>query len=97
MSSPCRTAVSFMYGEVVEMAGGLLSVKTASSTDSMITIKWSDVAVLEITHLLFHLKEGTILNDTASPALPEPSISGPTPFKGQCVCPSNNLAPMSDH
>ncbi len=56
-----------LYGEIIEMTGGVLSIKSASSADNMIKIKWDDVAALEVTHPIpFHLKEGTILNGTAA-------------------------------
>ena len=53
---------SNIYGEVIEMAGGVLAMKTPSSPDNVIKVKWSDVAKLEVNHPIpFHLNEGTIL------------------------------------
>lgn len=57
---------SVIYGEVVEMAGGLLVLHNPASPDNAIKIKWSDVAKLAVNHPIpFHLKEGTILIGTA--------------------------------
>ena len=59
---------SVIYGEVLEMAGGILFLKNPSVSDNMIKLKWEDVSKLTITHPIpFHLKEGTILNGTATP------------------------------
>jgi putative salt-induced outer membrane protein YdiY len=58
---------SVLYGEVVEMSGGILFLKTTSSTDNMIKIKWEEITKLSVNHPVpFHLKEGTILNGTAT-------------------------------
>lgn len=58
---------STIYGEVIEMSGGILVVKTPSSPDNVIKVKWSDVAALAVNHAIpFHLKEGTILIGTAN-------------------------------
>lgn len=56
---------SIIYGEVIEMSGGTLHIKSASATD-VIKVKWSDVAKLNVSHPMpFHLKEGTVLMGTA--------------------------------
>lgn len=71
-----------LYGENIEMTGGVLSIKSASSADNMIKIKWDDVAALEVTHPIpFHFKEGTILNGPVTAAWIGPSISRRIPFK----------------
>ncbi len=58
---------SNIYGEIVEMAGGVLVMKTPSSPDNVIKVKWSDVAKLAVNHPIpFHLKEGSILVGTAT-------------------------------
>lgn len=55
---------SVIHGEVVEMTGGLLVIKSALAAD-LIKVKWSDVSKIAVSHPLpFHLKEGTILNGT---------------------------------
>jgi putative salt-induced outer membrane protein YdiY len=58
---------SVIYGEVVEMAGGVLFLKTAASPDKVIRFKWDDVTKLSVNHPIpFHFKEGTILSGTAT-------------------------------
>jgi hypothetical protein len=41
---------SKIYGEVVEMAAGVLVMKTPASPDSVIKVKWSDVTSLAVNH-----------------------------------------------
>ena len=41
---------SNIYGEVIEMAGGVLVMKTPVSPDNVIKVKWSDVAKLAVNH-----------------------------------------------
>jgi putative salt-induced outer membrane protein YdiY len=56
---------SVIYGEVIEMAGGLLQIKS-SMADDLIKVKWVEVNKLRITHPIpFHLKEGIVLIGTA--------------------------------
>jgi len=58
---------SILYGEVIELSGGILLLKTPSASDEMIKVKWDEVTNLDVTHPIpFHLKEGTILNGTAT-------------------------------
>ncbi|MEP6935572.1 MAG: hypothetical protein ABI988_16815, partial [Nitrospirota bacterium] len=53
---------SIIYGEVVEMADGVLYIKTAAAADTAIKIKWANVEKLAINHPIpFHLKEGSVL------------------------------------
>ncbi len=55
---------SVIHGEVVEMTGGLLVIKSALAADP-IKVKWSEVSKIAVSHPIpFHLKEGTILNGT---------------------------------
>lgn len=55
---------SVIHGEVVEMTGGLLVIKSALAAD-LIKVKWSEVSKIAVSHPIpFHLKEGTILNGT---------------------------------
>jgi putative salt-induced outer membrane protein YdiY len=61
---------SIIYGEVVEMDGGVLQIKNPSASDAL-KVKWSDVRTLTISHPVpFHLKEGTILTGTAEESEP---------------------------
>jgi putative salt-induced outer membrane protein YdiY len=58
---------SIIHGEVLRMTGGILFLKTGSSPDDMLKIKWDEVTKLSVNHPIpFHLKEGTILNGTAT-------------------------------
>ena len=46
---------SVIYGEVLEMAGGILFLKNPSNPDNMIKLKWEDVTKLTVTHPIpFH-------------------------------------------
>ena len=50
---------SIIYGEVIEMAGGVLQIKTPTSPDNLMKVNWGDVAKLSVNHPIpFHLKEG---------------------------------------
>lgn len=56
-----------IYGEIIEMAGGVLVMKTPFSPDPTVKIKWEEVSALAINHPVpFHLKEGTVLLGTAT-------------------------------
>ncbi|MBX3329083.1 MAG: DUF481 domain-containing protein [Nitrospira sp.] len=56
---------SVIYGEVIEMSGGLLQIKNAMASD-LIKVKWAEVSKLAVSHPIpFHLKEGTVLIGTA--------------------------------
>jgi len=58
---------SIIHGEVLRMAGGILFLKTGASPDNVLKIKWDEVTKLSVTRPIpFHLKEGTILNGTAT-------------------------------
>jgi putative salt-induced outer membrane protein YdiY len=97
-SAPSRPDVvtlkdgSLLYGEIIEMAGGVLSIKSPSSADNVIKIKWDDVVALEIAHPIpFHLKEGTILNGTAI-AGPDRTINiQADPLQGSMTVPLSSI------
>jgi len=56
---------SVIYGEVIEMTGGILHLKNSLARD-VIKIKWAEVSKLAVSHPIpFHLKEGTVLVGTA--------------------------------
>jgi putative salt-induced outer membrane protein YdiY len=58
---------SVLYGEVVEMSGGLLLIKTAAAPENTVKINWASVSKLAINHPVpFHLKEGSVLIGTAT-------------------------------
>lgn len=48
-----------LYGEVIEMSGGVLTIKTAAAADNTVKINWANVSKLAINHPIpFHLKDG---------------------------------------
>src|SRR5713101_9673851 len=56
-----------LYGEVIEMSGGVLLIKTAAAADNIVKINWASVSKLAINHPIpIHLKEGTVLIGTAT-------------------------------
>src|SRR5215831_14788891 len=58
---------SIIHGEVLEMADGVLFLKNPSNPDNLIKLKWEDVTQLSVNHPIpFHLRDGTILNGTAT-------------------------------
>lgn len=87
---------SVLYGEVVEMSGGILFLKTTSSTDNMIKIKWEEITKLSVNHPVpFHLKEGTILNGTAT-AGPDGTLNiQAEPLKGLTSVPLTSVMSVS--
>jgi putative salt-induced outer membrane protein YdiY len=87
---------SVIYGEVLEMADGVLFFKTSSSPDNMIKLKWDDVTQLSVNHPIpFHLKEGTILNGTST-AGPEGKLNiQAEPVKGSMAVPMNSITSIN--
>ena len=58
---------SIIYGEVIEMVGGVLLIKTPVSPDKLLKLNWSDVSKLSVNHPIpFHLKEGSVIMGAAS-------------------------------
>lgn len=58
---------SVIYGEVIEMSGGVLLIKTDAAADKTVKLNWANVEKLAINHPLpFHLKEGSVLIGTAT-------------------------------
>ena len=58
---------SVLYGEVIEMSGGVLLIKTDAAADKTVKLKWANVEKLAINHPIpFHLKEGSVLIGTAT-------------------------------
>jgi putative salt-induced outer membrane protein YdiY len=55
---------SIIHGEVIEMSGGLLQIKSPLASE-IIKIKWAEVSKMAVSHAIpFHLKEGTVLVGT---------------------------------
>lgn len=87
---------SVIYGEVLEMAGGILFLKNPSNPDNMIKLKWEDVTKLTVTHPIpFHLKEGTILNGTATPGPDGVLVIQAEPLKGTMEVPMSDVASVN--
>src|SRR5678809_639055 len=58
---------SIIYGEVIEMVGGVLLIKTPASPDNLMKVNWNDVAKLSVNHPIpFHLKEGSVIMGTVT-------------------------------
>lgn len=87
---------SVIYGEIIEMAGGVLFLKTSSSPDGMVKVKWDDVTKLSVNHPLpFHLKEGTTLNGTAT-AGPDGTLNiQAEPLKGTMSVPLSSVTSLN--
>jgi len=87
---------SVIYGEVLEMAGGILFLKNPAVSDNMIKLKWEDVSKLTITHPIpFHLKEGTILNGTATPGPDGVLVIHAEPLKGTMDIPMSDVSSLN--
>lgn len=85
-----------LYGEVIEMSGGVLSIKTAAAADNIVKIKWANVSKLAINHPIpFHLKEGTVLVGTATEG-PDGTINvRAEPMKGTMEVPIDSIAALN--
>lgn len=87
---------SNIYGEVIEMAGGVLVMKTPSSPDNVIKVKWSDVAKLAVNHPIpFHLKEGSILVGTATSGSDGNLNIQSEPLKGSLTVPLDAIGSVN--
>lgn len=87
---------SNIYGEVIEMAGGVLVMKTPSSPDNVIKVKWSDVATLAVNHPIpFHLKEGSILVGTATAGADGNLNIQSEPLKGSLTVPLDAIGSVN--
>jgi putative salt-induced outer membrane protein YdiY len=87
---------SVLYGEVVEMSGGVLLIKTIAAADNLVKIKWSNVSKLAINHPIpFHLKEGTVLIGTATEG-PNGTINVKAePMKGTMEVPIDSITALN--
>lgn len=87
---------SNIYGEVIEMAGGVLVMKTPVSPDNVIKIKWSDVAKLAVNHPIpFHLKEGSVLVGTATAGDDGNLNIQSEPLKGSLTVPLDTISSVN--
>jgi putative salt-induced outer membrane protein YdiY len=85
-----------LYGEVVEMSGGVLYLKTAAAADNIIKVKWDNVEKLAINHPIpFHLKEGSVLIGTATEG-PNGTINvRAEPLKGTMEVPLDSITALN--
>ena len=87
---------SVIYGEVLEMSGGILFLKNPSNPDNMIKLKWEDVTQLTVTHPIpFHLKEGTVLNGTATPGPDGVLVIQAEPLSGTMEVPMSDVTSVN--
>lgn len=87
---------SVIFGEVLEMDGGILLLKNSSNPDNLIKLKWDDVTKLTVTHPIpFHLKEGTILNGTATPGPDGVLVIHAEPLKGTMDIPMSDISSVN--
>ena len=87
---------STIYGEVIEMMGGILIMKNAASPDNAIKVKWSDIAKLAVNHPIpFHLKEGSVLIGTATAGDDGNVNIQSEPLKGSMTVPLNDIGSVN--
>jgi hypothetical protein len=83
---------SVIYGEVLEMDGGVLFLKNPANPDNLIKLKWDNVTTLAVTHPIpFHLKEGTILNGTTTAGPDGVLVIHAEPLKGTMEVPMTDV------
>ena len=87
---------SVIYGEIVEMAGGVLQIKTPASPDNLLKVNWSDVSKLSVNHPIpFHLKEGSVIMGTAT-AGPDGKLNVQAePLKGMIEVPLDSVTSLN--
>ncbi len=87
---------SIIYGEVIEMVGGVLQIKTSASPDNLLKVNWNDVAKLAVNHPIpFHLKEGSVIMGTAT-AGPNGTLNVQAePLKGTMEVPMGSVTSMN--
>jgi len=86
---------SVIYGEVVEMSGGLLKIKSPAAGD-IIKVKWAEVSTLKVSHPIpFHLKEGTVLIGTVEDSDPGMMRLKAEPMQGILTVPMDSVASMN--
>ena len=85
-----------IYGEVIEMVGGVLQIKRSASPDNLLKVNWSDVSKLSVNHPIpFHLKEGSVIMGTAT-AGPDGTLNVQAePLKGTMEVPMDSVTSMN--
>jgi putative salt-induced outer membrane protein YdiY len=87
---------SVIYGEVIEMMGGILQIKTPASPDNLLKVNWSDVSKLSVNHPVpFHLKEGSVIMGTATAGANGMLNVQAEPLKGTMEVPMDSVASMN--
>jgi hypothetical protein len=85
-----------LYGEVVEMSDGVLSIKTAAAADNIVKIKLANVEKLAINHPIpFHLKEGSVLIGTATEGSNGTINVRAEPLKGTMEVPLDSIIALN--
>ena len=86
---------SVIYGEVVEMDGGLLQIKNPLAGD-IIKVKWAEVSTLKVSHPIpLHLKEGTVLIGTVEESEPGMMRLKTESMQGTITVPMDSVASMN--
>ena len=87
---------SVLYGEVIEMSGGVLLIKTDAAADKTVKLKWANVEKLAINHPIpFHLKEGSVLIGTATEG-PNGTLNVQAePLKGTIQVPMDSITALN--
>jgi len=87
---------SVIVGEIVEMADGVLQIKTAFGVGEIVKVKWENVDKLTVTHPLpFHLKEGTILSATAEDGEAGTLLLKAQPLNGSVSVPMDSVVSIN--
>lgn len=87
---------SIIYGEVIEMVGGVLQIKTPASPDNFLKVNWSDVAKLAVNHPVpFHLKEGPVIMGTATAGPSGTLTLQAEPLKSTMEVPMDSVTSMN--
>jgi putative salt-induced outer membrane protein YdiY len=87
---------SVIYGEVIEMAGGVLQIKTPTSPDNLMKVNWGDVSKLSVNHPIpFYLKEGSVIMGTATPGPNGMLNVQAEPLKGTMEVPMDSVTSMN--
>lgn len=86
---------SVIYGEVIEMSGGLLLIKNPLAGD-LIKVKWAEVSKVKISHPIpFHLREGTVLIGTVEDSEPGMMKLKAEPMQGTLMVPMESVTHMN--
>ncbi len=86
---------SVIHGEVIEMSGGMLQLKSPAAGD-LIKVKWSEVVKIKVTHPVpFHLKEGTVLVGTVDEGEAGTMVLKAEPMQGTMTVPLDSVASVN--